>query len=110
MPIYEYSCRDCGIIIEKIQKVGARSLRKCGECGGKLEKLISRSAFHLKGGGWFDSGYSNSGKKGSTDSSDSTTKSSDSSAKSSDSSAKTSSSSTSKPKSNSSKSSSKSSD
>jgi putative FmdB family regulatory protein len=70
MPIYEYSCRDCGITIEKIQKVGARSLRKCGECGGKLEKLVSRSAFHLKGGGWFDSGYTNSGKAGSADKSE----------------------------------------
>ena len=61
MPIYEYSCTACGRTFEKIQKVGARTLRKCEECGGKLEKLVSRSAFHLKGGGWFDSGYSNSG-------------------------------------------------
>jgi putative FmdB family regulatory protein len=48
---------------EKIQKVGARTLRKCEECGGKLEKLVSRSAFHLKGGGWFDSGYTSGGGK-----------------------------------------------
>ena len=61
MPIYEYSCTACGRTFEKIQKVGSHTLRKCEECGGKLEKLVSRSAFHLKGGGWFDSGYSNSG-------------------------------------------------
>ena len=57
MPIYEYSCTACRRTFEKIQKVGARTLRTCEECGGKLEKLVSRSAFHLKGGGWFDSGY-----------------------------------------------------
>jgi len=75
MPIYEYSCRDCGITIEKIQKIGARALRKCGECGGKLEKLVSRSAFHLKGGGWFDSGYTSSGKAASADKSEKSEKS-----------------------------------
>ena len=61
MPIYEYSCTACGRTFEKIQKVGSHTLRKCEECGGKLEKLVSRSAFHLKGGGWFDAGYSKPG-------------------------------------------------
>ncbi len=61
MPIYEYSCTACGRTFEKIQKVGSHTLRKCAECGGKLEKLVSRSAFLLKGGGWFDAGYSKSG-------------------------------------------------
>ena len=64
MPIYEYSCTGCMRTFEKIQKVGARTLRKCEECGGKLEKLVSRSAFHLKGGGWFDSGYNSTGGGG----------------------------------------------
>ena len=64
MPIYEYSCTACRRTFEKIQKVGARTLRKCEECGGKLEKLVSRSAFHLKGGGWFDSGYNSAGGGG----------------------------------------------
>lgn len=64
MPIYEYSCTSCGRRFEKIQKVGARTLRTCEECGGKLEKLVSRSAFQLKGGGWFDSGYTHTGGSG----------------------------------------------
>ena len=66
MPIYEYSCTACGRTFEKIQKVGSRTLRKCEECGGKLEKLVSRSAFHLKGGGWFDSGYNSTTTGGKT--------------------------------------------
>ena len=50
MPIYEYRCRKCGKIFEKIQKVneGGESLR-CPYCGGqKPEKVIS-SFFSSKG-------------------------------------------------------------
>lgn len=57
MPIYEYRCSICNHQFESLQKVGARALRKCPECSGKLEKLVSRTSFQLKGGGWFDQGY-----------------------------------------------------
>jgi len=57
MPIYEYRCLDCGEEFEVIQKVSARPLRKCRKCGGRLEKLISRTSFVLKGGGWYADGY-----------------------------------------------------
>jgi predicted nucleic acid-binding Zn ribbon protein len=39
-----------------------RPLRKCPKCSGKLEKLISRTSFALKGGGWYAEGYNKSGK------------------------------------------------
>lgn len=61
MPIYEYRCTTCGDEIEVIQKVNARPLRKCRQCNGKLEKLISRASFSLKGGGWFANSYQKSG-------------------------------------------------
>jgi predicted nucleic acid-binding Zn ribbon protein len=32
--------------------------RECEKCKGALERLISRSAFHLKGGGWYKDLYS----------------------------------------------------
>jgi len=57
MPIYEYRCTSCGRTLEVIQKLDDKPLRKCTECSGNLEKLISRTAFHLKGGGWFSEGY-----------------------------------------------------
>lgn len=62
MPIYEYRCATCGHEVEIIQKIGARA-PGCGECDGRLEKLISRASFQLKGGGWYDQGYSKSGSK-----------------------------------------------
>jgi putative FmdB family regulatory protein len=63
MPIYEYQCTECGERLEVIQKFSARPLRTCRVCKGKLEKLISRTAFILKGGGWYAEGY-NRGRSG----------------------------------------------
>lgn len=60
MPIYEYRCERCGHTVEILQKVGARSRRKCEKCSGRLKKLISRTSFLLKGGGWYTEGYSKS--------------------------------------------------
>jgi putative FmdB family regulatory protein len=85
MPIYEYACASCGTVIEIMQKVGARAPGKCRECSGKLSKLVSRTSFVLKGGGWFDEGYGGgpggSKKKSSGKSSSSPTKKTDASKK-----------------------------
>jgi len=74
MPIYEYRCTKCQHQMEVLQKISDGPKRKCPECAGKLEKLISRTSFQLKGGGWFDSGYSEA-KKAKASSSSSTKKS-----------------------------------
>ena len=80
MPIYEYRCTKCGHTLEAIQKIDDRPLSKCPECSGKLEKLVSRAAFQLKGGGWFSEGYGGgSASKSSSESSDKSSKSSKSS-------------------------------
>ncbi len=57
MPIYEYRCSRCGHEFEVIQRISDRPLTRCEDCGGRLEKLLSRSAFLLKGGGWYADGY-----------------------------------------------------
>jgi putative FmdB family regulatory protein len=57
MPIYEYICKKCGADIEVIQKFSDPPLKKHDDCGGKLTKKLSLSAFHLKGGGWYADGY-----------------------------------------------------
>lgn len=77
MPIYEYRCAACGHTLEAIQKLDDKPLTKCPECSGKLEKLISRAAFQLKGGGWFSEGYGG-GKKSGSETSESGGSSSDS--------------------------------
>lgn len=54
MPIYEYKCTACGHQLETIQKFSDEPLKECPDCHqSALQKLISNSAFHLKGGGWY---------------------------------------------------------
>ena len=69
MPIYEYECSACGDEHEVIQKIGAGALRKCPSCGAlRLRRKISRSAFHLKGDGWYVTEYASNGKEQETES------------------------------------------
>jgi putative FmdB family regulatory protein len=60
MPIYEYSCDQCHQAEEVLQKVGEEAPLCCTNCGAKnsLHKVVSSSAFHLKGGGWYKDLYS----------------------------------------------------
>ncbi len=62
MPVYEYECTKCGDHQEVFQKLSDRPLKKCSHCSGRLNKLISHSAFHLKGSGWYVTDYANASK------------------------------------------------
>lgn len=98
MPIYEYQCKQCDKVFEYMQRMSDDPKTECEECAGQLDRLISRSAFHLKGGGWYKDLYSStkpadtskassdSGGSSSADSSSSSSASSDSGSSSSDSS------------------------
>ncbi len=64
MPIYEYECSTCGEEHEVIQRMGDDALRECPGCGALgLRRKISRSAFHLKGTGWYVTDYASNGKE-----------------------------------------------
>ena len=71
MPIYEYQCDACGRVEEVMQRISDKPLVKCSHCSGKLRKLISHSAFHLKGTGWYVTDYA--GKSQHQESNSSTT-------------------------------------
>jgi putative FmdB family regulatory protein len=62
MPIYEYRCEKCGKVFEVLQRFSDDPLKIHEGCGGEVEKLISHSAFQLKGSGWYVTDYA----KGST--------------------------------------------
>lgn len=68
MPIYAYRCAKCGSEEEHIQKFSDPPMTECGSCGGSLEKMVSPSAFHLKGGGWYKDGYASTKSGGGSDS------------------------------------------
>jgi putative FmdB family regulatory protein len=59
MPLYEYQCEKCGHRFEKIQKFSDKMVRKCPECGGKVEQMISAPAVQFKGSGWYVTDYAN---------------------------------------------------
>ena len=84
MPLYEYRCKKCGYEFEVIRKFSDGPLRKAPDCPKdrtcKLEKLVSKSAFMLKGGGWYADGYGE-GKGGAKSSSGGSEKKSDSGSK-----------------------------
>lgn len=66
MPLYEYECTKCGRVEEAFQRFSDKPLSKCRHCSGKLQKLISQSAFHLKGSGWYVTDYANKTKSSSS--------------------------------------------
>ena len=103
MPLYEYECKKCGHRFEKIQKFSDRMVKKCPECGGQVEQMISAPAVQFKGSGWYVTDYAkkssspgssgdSSSKEKKDDKSKSDSASKDSSAKDSSSSSKESSS------------------
>ncbi len=64
MPIYEYVCEKCGKLNDVLQKVNDPPPERCSGCGakGKLTKIVSRSSFVLRGGGWYADLYSSAKK------------------------------------------------
>ncbi len=83
MPLYEYECKKCGHRFEKIQKFSDKMVKKCPECGGQVEQMISAPAVQFKGSGWYVTDYakkssspgSSGGDSGSKDKSDDKSKS-----------------------------------
>jgi putative FmdB family regulatory protein len=72
MPNYEYLCKNCGHRFEQIRKFSDKQLRKCPECGGVIEQVISAPAVQFKGSGWYVTDYAKkaSGSAGSSSSSE----------------------------------------
>ena len=58
MPIYEYTCLSCGEEFEYLKLSVNQPEPTCTKCLGKVKKQMSKSSFQLKGGGWYEDGYS----------------------------------------------------
>ena len=62
MPLYEYKCTKCGGVLEALQKLSDPPLTVHKDCGGALKKLVSPSALHFKGSGWYVTDYAKGSK------------------------------------------------
>ena len=69
MPIYEYVCQSCGKEFEEMQRFSDAPLEQClCEEKAPVQRKVSKSAFHLKGGGWYKDGYGSAKPESSSDS------------------------------------------
>jgi putative FmdB family regulatory protein len=65
MPLYEYECKKCHHRFERIQKFSDPHVKKCPECGGPIEQVISAPAVQFKGSGWYVTDYAKKSSTGS---------------------------------------------
>ena len=65
MPLYEYKCKQCGHVFERMQRFSDEALTVHEGCGGSVERLVSAPALQFKGSGWYITDYAKggSGKK-----------------------------------------------
>lgn len=63
MPIYEYQCDSCGSQRELILKHGEVARPTCGACRKRMRRVISKTAFILKGSGWYVTDYPSDARK-----------------------------------------------
>ena len=64
MPLYEYQCKKCHSLTERIQKFSDPPLETCPHCGGEVEQLLSAPAVQFKGSGWYVTDYARRGSGG----------------------------------------------
>jgi putative FmdB family regulatory protein len=64
VPLYEYQCKKCHSLTERIQKFSDPPLTTCPHCGGELEQLLSAPAVQFKGTGWYVTDYAKGSSKG----------------------------------------------
>jgi len=65
MPIYDYLCEACGEEFSREQRISDDPVKTCPCCRArKVKRLISRTSFVLKGGGWYSDLYSSAKPSG----------------------------------------------
>ena len=57
MPLYEYECKKCHHRFERIQRFSDPHIKKCPDCGGPVEQVVSAPAVQFKGSGWYVTDY-----------------------------------------------------
>lgn len=88
MPIYEYKCGKCGVF-ELVQRITEDPIKRCPTCKSKVERIVSRTSFVLKGSGWYATDYARKGSSEPSSDSGSSSGSSNGTSKSTESKAET---------------------
>ena len=63
MPTYEYRCKECGHIFEKLHGMSEEPEVECSRCGEEAERIISGgSGVVFKGSGFYATDYGGGGQ------------------------------------------------
>lgn len=64
MPIFDFKCKQCGTVQEKLI-IGSTKLPAICECGGEMERKFptAPASFRLKGTGWYETDFKNKNNK-----------------------------------------------
>ncbi|MHC1791086.1 FmdB family zinc ribbon protein [Solidesulfovibrio sp.] len=57
MPLYEFQCPACDRVFEELRRSGDESEAPCPGCGTAAPRIVSLSAFALKGSGFYATDY-----------------------------------------------------
>ena len=63
MPIYEYQCDSCGAQRELFVRSSDAPRPICPDCRKRMRRVISQTAFILKGSGWYVTDYPSDARK-----------------------------------------------
>jgi len=57
MPLYEYRCRQCERLFDRLERASELKDGTCPDCGGAATRLIGAPALQFKGSGWYVNDY-----------------------------------------------------
>jgi len=57
MPLRDYRCKECGAVLEVLERMGATDKVSCASCGGDTDRVVSCATPHFKGIGFFSTDY-----------------------------------------------------
>ena len=57
MPLYEFRCPACDRVFEELRRAGDETQAPCPDCGRDACRIVSLSAFALKGSGFYATDY-----------------------------------------------------
>jgi putative FmdB family regulatory protein len=57
MPLYEYRCRQCERLFDRLERASEPKDGTCPDCGGAATRLLGAPALQFKGSGWYVNDY-----------------------------------------------------
>jgi len=57
MPLYEYRCRQCERLFDRLERASDPRDGTCPNCGGAATRLLGTPALQFKGSGWYVNDY-----------------------------------------------------